>query len=67
MITNTTDWFGKLCKQRRGELGISQYTLASLSGLSRSMIDKTERGLRVASNETASKIFNAFVKVEKDQ
>lgn len=66
MITNSIDLFGKLCKQRRGDLGISQYKLASLTGLSRSMIDKTERGLRTASNRTAAKIFSALAKAEKD-
>jgi transcriptional regulator with XRE-family HTH domain len=48
-IVESTDDLARLVRARREELGITQETLANLSGLDRSFVGMFERGTRTGS------------------
>ena len=48
--------FGKIIKQARTEMSVSQEQLALVSGLDRTFVSKLERGVRQPSLETILKI-----------
>jgi len=59
-ILSNTKGIGKIIKQKRTSLGISQGELAKRVGCGRNTIKRVERGVRFASVELLSKILNTI-------
>ncbi|MGW9019481.1 helix-turn-helix domain-containing protein [Priestia megaterium] len=66
MASNIKILFGKMVRQKRMTLGISQEELAFSSGLHRTYISDIERGTRNVSLDNIEKIANALCIPPKD-